>query len=68
MWSWPLHNSAGTAVTSDGGRSRKRRRVNVVWDVAQCISVEKYHYRGACCLHLLPFWRQQKGFLKHWYC
>ena len=61
-----LCTSAWTAVTSDWGRSRKRR-INVVWDVAQCISVEKYHYRGNCCLYLLPFWRQNV-FLQHWYC
>jgi len=42
-------------------------KVTVLWDVAWCSLVERGPGRGACCLNMLPLWKQ-KVFLQHWYC
>jgi hypothetical protein len=54
------------SVTSDWER-RRRGKMTVFWDVAQCSWVKTDPDRGACCLHLLPLWRPKVA-LKHKYC
>jgi hypothetical protein len=51
----PLHFCVLVADCHWSGEERCTQ-MTVLWHVPPCSLTEGYEYRGACCLHLLPWW------------